>query len=143
MSGKYPSWLCLPQNPGDSWLNYIRHNFYVNKDGQVFKHGKTKPIGSKSSKGYLTVCFTHKVLGKKNFKVHHLAWYLHPSKNYQWPLFELDHFDNCRSNNRIDNLKEISREGNLAKRNLRRKNETIRTNQTSRFAIGCNRSDGA
>ncbi len=105
---------CRPVEPSTWWLNYIKNNFYYS-NGQVFKRNRVKPIGSLTKKGYLTVNLgpIKPRTDKKNFKVHILAWYLFYGV---WPENEIDHKNNVRNCNFIDNLEIVDRQKNLAKR---------------------------
>ena len=109
----------IPFQPSDEWLEYIKDNFTYNSEtGEVFKKGRVKPIGSNCGKGYLKTCLgpiEELGLGKKNFKIHHIAWYLGTGE-YIWPTEELDHKDRNRRNNLLDNLTYATREENLGKR---------------------------
>lgn len=53
----------------------------------------------------------------KTYKAHRLAWLY---MNGEWPKFDIDHKDGCRSNNRISNLREADRTQNKANEKLRR-----------------------
>ena len=60
--------------------------------------------GSQMKRGYCRIG----VMGRKYF-AHRLAW-LHFYG--AWPKNQIDHIDGCRNNNRIDNLRDVTREMN-------------------------------
>lgn len=49
----------------------------------------------------------------RNYKVHHIIWYL---CHGFWPTKELDHIDRNTLNNKIENLREVSRSEQLENR---------------------------
>jgi hypothetical protein len=55
--------------------------------------------------GYLKIQFN----GKK-YRVHRLAWYLHYEK---WPTGEIDHINGIKTDNRINNLKDVTHTENM------------------------------
>lgn len=64
-----------------------------------------KQVGSDDLYGYKTVR-----LDGKSYKLHRLAWlYVHGV----WPAGDVDHINGQRSDNRIDNLRDVSRKVNL------------------------------
>lgn len=109
-----PEELCKPLEPDDYWLDYIKNNFYYSK-GHVYRKNNHKPIGSPNDRGYLVTRLgpTKSRNEKRNFKVHHIAWFLFYGI---WPSGELDHEDRNRKNNLIENLKVVGRTDNLSKR---------------------------
>jgi hypothetical protein len=58
--------------------------------------------------GYVSFILYH---GKKqyNIKVHRLGWYLHYG---ELPKNQIDHIDGNRSNNKIDNLRDVTNQQN-------------------------------
>lgn len=74
--------------------------------------------GAPNGKGYLLI----KIDGK-NHKAHRLAWlYMHG----EWPSSEIDHKDRVKTNNRIQNLRAVTRSENS-------QNKTLPKNNTSKF----------
>lgn len=73
-------------------------------------HGKRpswngREVGSRDMYGYKTVR-----LDGKSYKLHRLAWlYVHGT----WPVGDVDHINGNRSDNRIANLRDVSRKVNL------------------------------
>jgi len=79
--------------------------------------GRSKgPITRLNAGGYLTVC----LLGKKR-QAHRIAWLMHYGR---LPAGDLDHIDRDRTNNRISNLREVSREENARNRGPWRSNSS-------------------
>ena len=62
-------------------------------------------VGFETNHGYRQVG----VLGR-NFLTHHIVWFLCKG---QWPNLPLDHINGDKSDNRIENLRELSHEQNL------------------------------
>jgi hypothetical protein len=59
-----------------------------------------QPAGSTKRSGYVRL-----VIGGRDYAAHRLAWlYVHG----QWPTSMLDHINGVRSDNRIENLREVS-----------------------------------
>ena len=76
------------------------------KEGQAF--------GSINKGGYLGADLS--VMGKKkNFIVHRVAWFLHYGV---WPGLIVDHRDRSKTNNRIDNLREVDARVNAQNRHI-------------------------
>ena len=67
-----------------------------------------KPVGSFNREGYMTTTIIG-VGTKKDFKIHRLIWVWHYGR---WPKGEIDHIDHNRGNNKIENLREVSRKEN-------------------------------
>ncbi|OJW82859.1 MAG: hypothetical protein BGO66_02960 [Alicycliphilus sp. 69-12] len=64
--------------------------------------------GSKNARGYLQVM----VAGQKHY-AHRLAWLLHYGA---WPARVIDHINRDKTDNRIDNLRDVSQAVNLQNR---------------------------
>lgn len=104
----------LPQDPGAMWLDHIKNNFYQS-GGQLYKNNKSKPVGSKDRDGYKTTVLrlpNGQTNNYKNFKVHHLIWFLYSGS---WPENELDHINDIRDDNRVENLRIVTRQENVNK----------------------------
>lgn len=73
-------------------------------------------VGSADSYGYKTVR-----LNKKSYKLHRLAWlYTYGC----WPSGDLDHINGIRSDNRIENLRDVSRKVNLENQRTAKNNRS-------------------
>jgi hypothetical protein len=69
-------------------------------DGNGYKHGK---------------------IGGKHLKAHRVAWVVHYGK---WPEDQIDHINGNRSDNRIENLREVSNSGNQRNKSARSDNKS-------------------
>jgi len=75
--------------------------------------------GSLTDKGYIAI----KIDGVK-YKAHRLAWlYVHG----KWPTGEIDHIDQCKNNNSIENLRDISHKENMRNQLLRKTTSSGKT----------------
>jgi len=99
------------------WM--IDHLMYESSSGEMIYTKKTAQktnagdlVGNFNPQGYLSV----QLMGEK-FLVHRLVWLWH---NGDWPTGEIDHIDRDKSNNRIENLRDVSSQQNAMNRNLSR-----------------------
>lgn len=72
--------------------------------GHILKDGSV--VGYTHNNGYL---YVSQGRGRKHL-AHRLAWYLYYG---QWPTGNIDHKDRDKSNNKIDNLRDVSQTQNL------------------------------
>lgn len=80
--------------------DWLREKFgYDPEKGRLTKAKSGKPIGWLHRTGYRYVT----ILGH-HYKEHRLIW-LHVYG--EWPKDQLDHIDGVRSNNRVDNLRDV------------------------------------
>lgn len=94
---------------------------YDSKNGillRKFKSGKLKPGGHKPthSRGYSRI-----LVDRKLYFTHRVIWLWHHGS---WPEGEIDHIDRNLMNNRIDNLRDVSRSENKHNRGLQRNNSS-------------------
>jgi hypothetical protein len=69
--------------------------------------GRKRRIGEQAgtwSNGYIRIHFNRKL-----YAAHRIAWYLHYGR---WPTGEIDHINRNRKDNRIENLRELTRAQN-------------------------------
>ena len=86
--------------------NYIKTHFHYDADsGKIYRDDRKNSLGSLDKDGYLIL----KIKGKQ-FKYHRVVWLL--CKGY-FPNKDIDHIDRNRVNNRIENLREVTREENI------------------------------
>jgi hypothetical protein len=76
--------------------------FYYNKEtGIVYYKDSDKQVGSLNKDGYLQVRFKG-----VNYIVHRLAWLLGTG---EWPKLHIDHINGQRTDNRLVNLRDVTR----------------------------------
>lgn len=95
--------------------NFPAHLFiYDALTGIVSRNGKR--VGSSNGEGYLTV-------QREGIRVccHRLAWKLETGS---WPTGEIDHINHDRSDNRIENLREVSSAQNKLNRLVQSNNRS-------------------
>lgn len=83
----------------------INHFSYDPTTGIITRDDRKNSRGSFDKYGYWII----KIKGKQ-FKAHRVAWLLFYG---QWPKCELDHINRCRGDNRICNLREVTRYQNM------------------------------
>lgn len=97
------------------------HCLFREENGVLFRRAKTKglpankhsvPAGSLLKTGYRLVCI-------ENTRVleHRIVWAMHHGK---WPSSYLDHLNGNRSDNRIENLREVSKSENAINKSSHR-----------------------
>lgn len=90
---------------------------YDSVTGIITREGK--PVGSKNREGYLLV-----QANKIRVCCHRLAWRLHYG---EWPVNEIDHINRNPSDNRIENLRDVTASENLQNRRVMKNNEAGET----------------
>lgn len=80
-------------------------------------HSVGDVAGKASTRGYVHICFSKKLrMTRSIYSAHRLAWlYVYGA----WPLQDIDHIDQNKSNNALANLRDVSRSQNC--RNVTRK----------------------
>lgn len=73
-------------------------------------------VGSKHHSGYLQV-----QVSKKLYMVHRIIWEMHHGVKIL-PNLEIDHINHIRDDNRIENLRVVTKQGNRRNQSLSRKN---------------------
>lgn len=74
---------------------------------------KGRVVGSPNQNGYLGFYFSG-----RRYTCSRVAWYLYYGS---WPEGDVDHLDNDRTNNRINNLEDVSHRVNCQRRSIRTK----------------------
>ena len=93
------------KKPTADQLKAMKDRYEVNGSKLIskvdyYKHKVGCEVGRETNRGYRQVM----VLGR-NFMTHHVVWFL--SKGC-WPKLHLDHINGDKSDNRIENLRELS-----------------------------------
>ena len=83
---------------------YIKQHFHYS-NGVLTRDDRKNSNGSLDKDGYLII-----KVKEKQFKAHRIVWLLHYGK---FPEMELDHINHNRTDNRIENLREVDRQGNI------------------------------
>lgn len=107
--------------------NAIRENLeYCGNTGQlIWKNNmgrnlvKGKVAGSKNTKGYFYV-----KVARRTILLHRIVWYLHYGK---WPVNEIDHIDGDKHNNKIQNLRDVTRRINQGNQKTHRAGRLVGT----------------
>ena len=88
---------------------------------RIFKSWNSR-LGGKEAflinngKGYLTGTIFY-----KTYKAHRVAWALHYG---EWPKDQIDHINGNRSDNRVENLRDVRRKVNMRNQKRRRTNKS-------------------
>jgi len=75
-----------------------------------------KPLSYKTDGGYIRVNLHGSV-----YYAHRIAWLLYTGR---WPRYEIDHINGDRSDNRIENLREVNSSGNSKNLGMRYDNSS-------------------
>jgi len=88
----------------------LKELFYYDS-GRLFKFTKngnfrkSTQVGSINSAGYRMIN-----IERKSYMEHRLIWLYHYG---EWPKYEIDHLNRNRSDNRIENLRDVTRKINI------------------------------
>lgn len=95
----------------DLTADYVRSILEYNQEtgALVWKvaKGRVKAgciAGRQNNTGYLQV-----QIDRRRYLAHRLVWLIH---HESWPKDQIDHIDGCRTNNRVENLREATRPEN-------------------------------
>lgn len=86
-------------------IKYIQTNFIYNSDGTFTRSDRKNSAGSYDKDGYLIT----KIKGKQ-YKTHRLVYAYF---NGRFPSGEIDHINRNRVDNRIENLRDVTRADNV------------------------------
>lgn len=90
-------------------IDFLKSIVYYDKQSGLFfkknKNNEFKKTGSISKNGYVVIR-----IDKKTFYGHRLAWFY---LNQCFPIGDIDHIDGNKSNNSIENLREVNRSVNM------------------------------
>lgn len=113
---KKEEWKFIPGYEG----RYIINNLGQVKSINYMHTGKEKiMIGSKDDWGYKQVCLSKD--GKtKTYKIHHLVWDIFGDNPRNGITLQVDHIDNNKENNCIENLQLLNCRENTSKRSLQK-----------------------
>ena len=102
---------------------WIQERFIVRDDGVlIWRKGQRKgQEAGHDDRGYIRICFYNIEGKKRNIYAHLIVWVWH----YGFvPVDDIDHINQIKSNNWIENLREITRSKNLANRGKCRGSKT-------------------
>ena len=84
---------------------HILDNFHYHSDGSLSRDDRRNSTGSYDKDGYLII-----KVKRKQFKAHRLIWFLFRG---EFPDGEIDHINRVRTDNRIENLRVVTRQENV------------------------------
>jgi len=88
--------------PPKEILEYIRENYSYDTRGWI--NGPLKDNIGEFSKRPDGKVIRRLKIQRKNYKVHHIVWFL--CKKH-WPTSEIDHIDRDTLNNKVENLRDV------------------------------------
>lgn len=75
-----------------------------------------KPAGCVTARNYIEINYNYKV-----YRAHRIVWAMEYGA---WPEDQIDHINRCRSDNRIENLRQVNNSENCRNKGLRRNNKS-------------------
>ena len=87
---------------------------YKPETGELFRKGKL--VQTVSTKGYLVANVQGRVLYG-----HRICWFLHYGR---WPTYGLDHINRVKTDNKINNLRDVPQSINLENTGVRKSNKS-------------------
>lgn len=106
-------------------LNYVNDRLKYDPNTRIFIWKRHPDLGKQNNrcadKPAGTICNGYVVIriNGSGYYAHHLAWLIHTG---DWPKIEIDHKDRNRSNNRINNLHDVTTRQNLLNRSIYKHN---------------------
>lgn len=90
--------------------------WYEPETGLIYSKHFKRPVGVFDGGSYVVI-----QINRKLYKAHRLAWLLHYG---EWPTLEIDHINGDKSDNRLSNLREATRQQNILNRRMFKNNTT-------------------
>ena len=93
----------------------LEHLMYTPQDGKVWwvKHPRRSTANGTEAGNFRVDGYRKLKFCGKQYLVHRVAWLLHYGS---WPLGDVDHIDGNPSNNKLENLRDVSHSINLQNR---------------------------
>lgn len=89
-----------PISPPDAVIEIIRTRFTLDESsGQIYRDGK--PVGYKTTAGYIRFAIC-----RRRYFAHRVVWFM---THGEWPSHEVDHINGIRTDNRPENLRNVTR----------------------------------
>ncbi len=99
-----------PRQPTDRMFEYLNTLHVDIEKGLVYNQGGKSLGGINPSHGYTMI--GRKLDGKYEFfKRYHIVWWKATGK---WPILEIDHKNRLKTDDRFDNLREVTHQQNAA-----------------------------
>lgn len=104
----------MNKDTADKWFYYDSETGVLFWRKKFFSKNAGDMAGSIGSRGYVTVRFN-----KKIYQVHRIVWLMHHG---EMPVADIDHINQVKSDNRIENLRAASRSENQRNHSLSKRN---------------------
>jgi HNH endonuclease/AP2 domain len=100
-----------------SWRERDRSEFKTHLSWHCFE---TRFCGKRAGNSHASG-YTYISIDAKLYAAHRLVWLM---ENHKWPDGEIDHINRVRSDNRIENLRDVTRAQNMQNKSLYRSNKS-------------------